>query len=254
LRVLDEMTNTRGKMNKEYFAQGLANLINGFFGGMGGDAMVGQSIINTQSGGRTRLSGLVAGVGLLLFLLYASPLVNAIPLASLVGLMFMVVISTFQWETLKYKGLVPAADLVVIAVVSIATVFSDLATAVIIGVLLSTVLFAWEKGKHVEVRIRSNKKGEKIYKLNGLLFFGSVQAFKEVFDPVNDPDNIVIDLKYGTLVDSSAIEAVNSITENYEALGKNVVVTRAAASCQQLLKNAEQIAKIDARHEYDPTF
>lgn len=254
LRVLDEMTNTRGKMNKEYSAQGIANFVNGFFGGMGGDAMVGQSIINARSGGRTRLSGLTAGIALLLFLLFAAPLVNAIPLASLVGLMFMVVISTFQWETFKYKGKIPAQDILIIVVVSLATVFSDLATAVILGVLLSTLIFAWEKGKNLSVRTQTNKKDEKIYKINGILFFGSTMNFREMFHPETDPDHIVIDLKYAKVVDSSAIEAINAIAEKYEHLGKKCTITRAGENCRRLLKNAEGITKIKTDHEYDPTF
>lgn len=254
LRVLDEMTNTRGKINREFSAQGIANFINGFFGGMGGDAMVGQSIINTRSGGRTRLSGLTAGMALLLFLMFAAPLVNAIPLASLVGLMFMVVISTFQWETFKYRGKVPLADIMVIIAVAIATIMFDLATAVIIGVLLATVLFAWEKGKALEVKIQTNKKGEKVYKINGLIFFGSTLNFREMFHPETDPDHVVIDLKYAKVVDSSAIDMINNITEKYERLGKKCTVTRASENCRMLLKNAEDITQINTNNEYDPTF
>lgn len=254
LQVIDEMTNTRGRMNKEYFAQGLANFVNGFFGGMGGDAMVGQSIINTQSGGRTRLSALVAGLGLLIFLMFFSPLVNAIPLASLVGLMFMVVISTFKWETLKYRGKIPAQDIVVIAAVSVLTIFTDLATAVIVGVILSTILFAWEKGKHLEVKVQESGNKEKVYKINGILFFGSCMNFKEMFHPEKDPEKVVIDLKYAKVMDSSAIEAINSITAKYDKLGKHCVVTRAGDNCRMLLTNAERITKINMNHTYDPTW
>jgi SulP family sulfate permease len=253
LRVLDEMTNTRGKINKEFFAQGIANFANGFFGGMGGDAMVGQSIINTKSGGRTRLSGLVAGMGLLLFLLFAAPLVNAIALASLVGLMFMVVISTFKWESLKYRGKLPPADVFVIGLVTIVTVFADLATAVIAGVIISTVIFAWEKGKQLDFNVSTNKKGEKVYKVNGVLFFGSTQNFKDYFEPANDPDSVIIDLKYGKIMDSSAIEAINSVVERYEREGKSILITRAAENCRKLLLNAKGITKIDTSDEYDPT-
>lgn len=253
LRVLDEMTSTRGKMNLEYFAQGIGNLVVGFFGGMGGDAMVGQSIINTQSGGRTRLSGIVAGLGLLLFLMFASPLVNAIPLASLVGLMFMVVISTFKWETFKYKGKLPTSDIIVVLLTSIATIIFDLATAVIIGVVVSTLVFAWEKGKQIEVRTSINKKGEKIYKINGVLFFGSSLEFKNAFDVENDPESVIIDLKYGKIMDTSSIEAINSVVERYQGASKKVLVTRAAESCRALLKNAEELTVIDSCDEYDPT-
>lgn len=244
LRVLDEMTNTRGRMNQEYFAQGLGNVIVGFFGGMGGDAMVGQSIINTQSGGRTRLSGLVAGLGLLLFLLFAAPLVNAIPLASLVGLMFMVVISTFKWETLKYRGKIPAQDIFVIATVTLITVFQDLASAVLVGVVLSTIIFAWEKGKHLDVVQSFSKKGEKVYEIHGILFFGSTLGFKELFSPQNDPQRIIIDLKHAKVMDSSAIEAINAISAKYADLGKECIVTRAGENCLMLLQNAQGITSI----------
>lgn len=253
LRVLDEMTNTRGKINKEFFAQGFANFANGFFGGMGGDAMVGQSIINTKSGGRTRLSGLVAGIALLIFMLFAAPLVNAIPLASLVGLMFMVVMSTFKWESLKYRGKIPPADIFVIALVTMVTVFADLATAVIVGVIVSTIIFAWEKGKQLEFRVGTNSKNEKVYKVNGVIFFGSTQNFKDFFHPEQDPNTVIIDFKYGKVMDSSAIEAINSVVERYEILGKKVIITRVAQNCQQLLKNAKSITKIEMSDGYDPT-
>lgn len=252
LRVIDEMTDTKGNTNREYFAQGLANLVNGFFGGMGGDAMIGQSIVNTQSGGRTRLSALTAATALLLFILFASPLVNAIPLASLVGLMFMVVISTFKWESLKYKGKIPASDLAVIFVVSAVTIFQDLATAVIIGVLLSTVLFAWKKGKALSVNV-IEQEDQKVYKINGLIFFGSIISFKNLFTVSEDPQTVVLDLKYAKVMDYSALEAINSIAEKYEKAGKKMIVTRAGESCRLLLKNAETITAIHIDDSYDPT-
>tara|TARA_Y100001970_G_scaffold290368_1_gene423869 strand:+ start:3195 stop:4718 length:1524 start_codon:yes stop_codon:yes gene_type:complete len=253
LRVLDEMTGTRGHMNKEYFAQGLGNLVVGFFGGMGGDAMVGQSIINTQSGGRTRLSGITAGLGLLVFLMFAAPVVNAIPLASLVGLMFMVVVSTFKWETFKYKGKLPTSDIVVVLLTSMATIIFDLATAVVIGIIVSALVFSWEKGKQIEVRTSLNKRGEKIYKINGILFFGSSLAFKNSFDVQNDPEKIIIDLKYGKIMDTSSLEAINSVVERYQAVGKKVLVTRAQETCRALLKNSSELTVIESSDEYDPT-
>jgi len=253
LRVIDDMTDTKGKMNKEFFAQGLANAINGFFGGMGGDAMIGQSIVNIKSGGRTRLSGIVASIALIMFIMFASPLVNAIPLASLIGLMFMVVISTFEWESLKYGKKIPKQDIAVIAIVSLVTVFQDLATAVIVGVLLSTVMFAWEKGKRLDVNIVTNKQGFKIYKINGIIFFGSVLNFKNLFKISEDPDNVILDLKYAKVMDYSAIEAINSIAEKYSNLGKKFIVTRAGENCRILLKNAANITSITIDDHYDPT-
>ncbi|MDF2379692.1 MAG: SulP family inorganic anion transporter [Candidatus Gracilibacteria bacterium] len=253
LRVIDEMTDTKGKTNKEYFAQGLANVVNGFFGGMGGDAMIGQSIVNIKSGGRTRLSGLVAAIALMMFIMFASPLVNAIPLASLVGLMFMVVISTFKWESLKYGKNIPREDFIVIIAVSLITIFQDLATAVIIGVLLSTVMFAWKKGKKMYVNTMTGNDGSKIYKINGVLFFGSVLNFKSLFTIKEDPKKVVLDLKYAKVMDYSALEAINSIAEKYKLAGKKLIVTRPGESCKQLLKDAERITSIVIDHSHDPT-
>lgn len=245
LRVIDEMTDTRGKTNKECVAQGIANTINGFFGGMGGDAMIGQSIINIKSGGRTRLSSLVAPVALLIFIMFGSSLINAIPLAGLVGVMFMVVVGTFEWQSLKYGNKIPKQDFAVIAVVTLVTVFVDLATAVIIGVVLSALMFAWEKGKVIYVNIENDDNGTKTYKINGSIFFGSVLNFKDLFDIKNDPDNVIIDFKYARVMDHSAIEAIDSITERYNNLGKNLTLVRLSEDCQVLFKNAETITTVN---------
>ncbi len=252
LRVIDDMTNTKGKMNKEFFAQGLANFVNGFFGGMGGDAMIGQSIVNIKSGGRTRLSALVAALALLVFIMWCGPLVNSIPLASLIGLMFMVVVSTFEWESLKYGGKIPLQDVVVIAVVSIVTVILDLATAVIIGVLLSTVMFAWEKGKRLDVQTETNKIGNKIYTVHGILFFGSVLNFKDVFTTQQDPQTIVLDLKHAKVMDYSAIEAIDSVAQKYKALNKDFIITRPGDNCRALLNNADNITSFTINEDYFP--
>lgn len=253
LRVIDDMTDTKGHTNREYFAQGLANVVNGFFGGMGGDAMIGQSIVNIKSGGRTRFSGIVAAVSLMMFIMFASPLVNAIPLASLVGLMFMVVISTFKWESLKYGKVIPKQDFFIIILVSVITVFVDLATAVIIGVLASTLIFAWEKGKKMYVVTQIGKDKSKIYKINGVLFFGSVLSFKDLFDVKGDPKKVVLDLKYAKVMDYSALEAINLIAEKYKNAGKTFIVTRAGTSCLNLMKDAEKITSIVIVDDYDPT-
>jgi sulfate permease, SulP family len=253
LRVIDEMTDTKGNTNKEYFAQGIANVVNGFFGGMGGDAMIGQSIVNIKSGGRTRLSGLVAATALMMFIMFASPLVNAIPLASLVGLMFIVVISTFKWESLKYRKSIPKQDFIIIVVVSLITIFQDLATAVIIGVLLSTAIFAWEKGKRMYVNTQIGKDKSKIYKINGVIFFGSVLNFKGLFDVKNDPKKVVLDLKYAKVMDYSGLEAINVIAEKYKSANKTFIVTRAGESCLSLMKSAEKVTSIVIDNNYDPT-
>lgn len=243
-RVIDEMTDIKGKTNKEFFAQGIANVINGFFGGMGGDAMIGQSIINIKSGGRTRITGMVAAVALMFFIMYGSAFVNAIPLASLVGVMFMVVIGTFKWESLKYGGKVPKHDIAVVIVVSLITVFKDLASAVIIGIILAALIFAWEKGKILYSNTDTDSKGRKRYKINGTLFFGSVFNFNEIFDINTDPQEVVLDLKYSRVMDHSAIEAINNIAQRYEERGKKLIVIRPSKECRMLLKNARDITSI----------
>ncbi|SNY36668.1 sulfate permease, SulP family [Orenia metallireducens] len=251
LRVIDEMTDTRGHTNKECIAQGLANTVNGFFGGMGGDAMIGQSIINIKSGGRTRLSGLVAASGLMMFIMFGSGFVNVIPLASLVGVMFMVVVGTFKWESLKYGKKIPKEDIVVVVAVTLITVLVDLATAVIIGVILSALIFAWQKGKAIQVNKRNSHCGSKVYEVDGPLFFGSVLEFRDLFDIKDDPENIIIDFKNSRVMDHSAIEAINSITEKYFNEGKKIILRHLSKDCQMLLKNAESIIQVNIE---DPNY
>ena len=252
LRVIDDMTRTKGKVDREFFAQGLANFASGFTGGMGGCAMIGQSIINVQSGGRTRFSGIVAALSLLAFILFAGPLVNAIPLASLIGLMFMVVISTFKWESLKYGKRIPMQDYIVIGVVTISTVFLDLATAVVIGVLMSTVMFAWEKGKRLEVETSVRKDKTKVYALDGILFFGSVLGFKDLFDYTKDPKSVILDLKNARVMDFSALEAIDSVAIKYKDAGKKFTVVRPGENCRTLLENADKISAITIEENYKP--
>ncbi|GEM05878.1 sodium-independent anion transporter [Halolactibacillus miurensis] len=245
LRVIDEMTNTRGRTNKEIIAQGLANFVNGFFGGMGGDAMIGQSIINIKSGGRTRLSSLVAPITLLIFILFGASFVNVIPLAGLVGVMFMVVVGTFKWESLKYAGKVPRQDILVILIVTILTVFTDLATAVIAGVITSALMFAWEKGRVIYTNNEFEYDGSKIYKINGSIFFGSVLNFKELFTIEDDPDHVVIDFKYAKVMDHSAIEAIHAINGRYRDVGKKVTLIRLSDDCKNIFDNAKDIIHVD---------
>ncbi|MGB6128933.1 MAG: SulP family inorganic anion transporter [Psychrilyobacter sp.] len=243
-RVIDEMTNTKSKINKEFFAQGLGNLANGLFGGMGGDAMIGQSIINVKSGGRTRFSAIVASVTLMIFMLFGSIFTNAIPLSGLVGVMFMVVIGTFKWESLKYGGKIPKSDVIVVLAVTFITIFQDLATAVIVGVILSALMFAWEKGKIIYAKIETGVNGEKIYKMNGVLFFGSVYKLKEIFDVNTDPMNVILDLKHAKVMDFSGIETINGIAEKYADLGKKFTLRRPNENCRLLLQNAKNIDSI----------
>lgn len=244
LKVIDDMTDTKWTMNKEYRAQGFANIINGFLGGMGGDAMIGQSIINIKSGWRTKLSGIVASLGLLFFILFAGPVVNNIPLASLVGLMFMVVISTFEWETLKYRGKIPHKDLIVIIVVSVVTIFVDLATAVIIWVLLSALIFAWEKGKALSVS-RTVEGATTTYYINGIIFFGSVETMKTLFSVNKDTNDVIVDLSDAKVMDFSAIEALNSLGKKYIATGKRLHLRHPGKNCRLLLESAQSITALD---------
>lgn len=244
LQVIDEMTNTRGRTNKEIIAQGLGNAVNGLFGGMGGDAMIGQSIINIKSGGRHRLSGLVAASALMFFIMFGSGFINAIPLAGLVGVMFMVVVGTFKWESLRYKGKVPAQDILVVIIVSVITIFSDLATAVIAGVIVSALIFAWEKGKVIYANVEDENEGERTYKINGTLFFGSVLNFKDLFDVDNDPDKVILDLKYAKVTDYSAVEAISSITKRYEESGKTFKIVRLSDDCKRMFHNANAFTSV----------
>ena len=253
LRVLDDMTNTKWFMNKEYLAQAWWNLVNGIFGGMGGDAMIWQSIINIKSWWRARWSWVVAAVWLFCFLMFAAPLVNAIPLAGLVWLMFIVVISTFERETLKYYGKIPRNDMIVILAVSVITIFFDLATAVIIWVVLSTIMFAREKGKTLTARKFTNRNGQKVYKINGLLFFGSTLNFKNLFDLEKDPKEVIIDLKYAIVKDQSWLEALCFMAKKYADFGKHITVTRAWSDCKLLIDRAQDVNPIPLDIVYDPT-
>lgn len=215
--------------------------------------MVGQSIVNVKSGGRTRWSGITAALALITFIMFAGPLVNAIPLASLIGLMFMVVISTFKWESLKYGKTIPLQDYFVIAVVSIVTIFLDLATAVIIGVLMSTVMFAWEKGKRMEVEILREEDGTKIYRVKGIIFFGSVLEFKDIFQYKDRAEVIRLDLKYAKVMDFSALEAIDSVAAKYVDVGKDFKVIRPEPNCRVLLENADNITAFSIDEKFKPT-
>lgn len=210
LAVVDEMTETRGRGNKECLSQGTANLITGFFGGMGGCAMIGQSIINVSSGGRKRLSGIVAAVALLFFILVGAPLIEKIPMAALVGLMFMVAIGTFEWASLRIIRKVPAADVfVMILVAAVTVIFHNLAVAVLSGVVISALVFAWQNATRIRARKHIDETGAKHYHIFGPLFFGSIAVFQEKFDVLNDPDEIIIDFEESRVVDHSAIQALN---------------------------------------------
>ncbi|MBU2537711.1 MAG: SulP family inorganic anion transporter [Proteobacteria bacterium] len=253
LAVIDEMTETRGRGNKECFAQGSANLITGFFGGMGGCAMIGQSIINVSSGGRKRLSGIVAAIALLLFILVGAPLIEKIPMAALVGLMFMVAIGTFEWASLRIIRKVPAADVFVMIIVALVTVvFHNLAVAVFIGVVISALVFAWENATRIRARKHIDEQGTKHYEIFGPLFFGSIAVFQEKFDVQNDPLKVIIDFKESRVVDHSAIESLNRLTERYAKAGKKVHLRHLSEDCRKLLDNASSI--IDVNYLEDPKY
>lgn len=253
LNLIDEITETRGWGNKEAVAQGLANLVTGFFSGMGGCAMIGQSLINVSSGARARLSGIVASVMLLMFIMFGANLIERLPMAALVGLMVMVAIGTFEWASLHTFKRMPKSDIFVMLVVMAVTVLlHNLALAVLIGVIISALVFAWENAKRIRARKHVDANGVKHYEIFGPLFFGSVTLFSEKFDVVNDPDEVVIDFSESRVVDMSGIEALNRITERYHKLGKKVHLKHLSADCRALLKNAEDIIEVNVME--DPTY
>lgn len=253
LNIIDEITETRGRGNKEAVAQGVANVLSGFFSGMGGCAMIGQSLINVSNGARARLSGIVAAGMLLVFVMFGSSLIEKVPMAALTGLMIMVAIGTFEWASLKTFTKMPKADILVMVLVTLITaLLHNLALAVIIGVIISALVFAWDNAKRIRARKRIDENGVKHYEIYGPLFFGSVTVFNEKFDVLNDPDEVIIDFEESRVVDMSAIEALNKITERYHKVGKKVHLKHLSADCRQLLKNAEAI--IDVNVIEDPTY
>jgi SulP family sulfate permease len=238
LNLIDELTETRGHSNRECVAQGGANIVTGLFGGMGGCAMIGQSIINIKGGGRGRLSGIVAAVTLLLFILLGSVYIEQVPIAALVGVMFMVVVGTFAWSSFRIMNKIPKSDLFVLVLVSSLTVIFDLAIAVITGVIVSALVFAWENAKRIRARKRFREDGTKIYEIWGPLFFGSISAFNEKFDVKNDPDRVEIDFVEARISDHSALEAIFNLVEKYEAEGKKIALKHLSEDCKILLYKA----------------
>jgi len=253
LNLIDEITQTRGKSNKECVAQGTANIVTGFFSGMGGCAMIGQSLINISSGARARLSGIVASVGLLSFIMWGAPIIEQLPMAALVGVMFMVSIGTFEWASLKVFGKMPLTDVLVMVVVTLVTVFlHNLALAVLIGVIISALAYAWENATRIRARKFVDENGSKHYEIFGPLFFGSTAVFNDKFDIQNDPDDVIIDFSESKIVDMSAIEALNSLTDRYLKAGKKIHLRHLSPDCQKLLKNADKIIEVNLFE--DPTY
>lgn len=252
LTVLDEMTNTRGQSNRECVGQGMANVTCSMFGAMGGCAMIGQSMINVNSGGRGRLSGIVAALALLFFILFASDLIEMIPLAALVGVMFMVVIGTFEWATFKLARRVPKQDFFVIVLVTVVTVLTDLAVAVAVGVIASALMFAWEHAKHIYATSKINEEGSKEYHINGPIFFGSAANFLELFDAKNDPEDVIVDFADSRVADHSAIEAIETLAERYAAAGKTLHLRHLSQDCRALLDKAGSLVEINVKE--DPSY
>lgn len=246
LTLVDELTETRGQANRECIGQGVANVTCGLLGGMGGCAMIGQSLINVKSGGRGRLSGITAAVMLLLFILFLADSIESVPMAALVGVMFMVVIGTFEWSTLQTWRRVPVAEVLTMLVVAGYTVLMhDLATAVILGVAISAVVFAWNKSKHLVSDISFNEFGSKIYQLHGVLFFGSTTRFRDLFTPQADPDDVVIDFYFSRVYDQSGLEAINTLAERYERLGKRLHLRHLSEDCRRLLDRAGDLVEVN---------
>lgn len=245
MTLVDELTETRGRGNRECIGQGVANVVTGFFGGMGGCAMIGQSMINISSGGRGRLSGITAALCLLAFIVLASGLIEMIPLAALVGVMFMVVIGTFAWSSLRILNKIPRSDALVLILVSGVTVISDLAIAVAVGVVVSALVFAWESAKRIDSISDVDVHGAKIYSLNGQLFFGSIQSFYDQFTPQKDPEQVIIDFSGSRVCDHSGLEAISNLTERYLNQGKKLRLKGLSEECRTLLDNAGSMIEVN---------
>jgi len=252
LTLVDELTDTRGRGNRECVAQGAANVTCGFFGGMGGCAMIGQSMININSGGRGRTSGITAALCLLAFVVIASPLIEIVPVAALVGVMFMVVLGTFEWSSFRVMTKVPASDAFVIVLVSAVTVATDLAMAVLVGVIVSALVFAWKHAKVIHAVTETDASGEKIYTLHGPLFFGSSKSFLELFDPKGDHDDVIVEFQHARVSDHSAIDAIDTLAERYLSAGKTLHLRHLSPECRQLLRKAGDLAEVNVIE--DPTY
>lgn len=253
LNIIDEITQTRGRGNKEAIAQGIANILSGTFSGMGGCAMIGQSLINISSGARARLSGIVASIMLLVFIMFGAGLIEMVPMAALTGLMIMVSIGTFEWASFRTIRRMPQSDIIVMVLVTLVTaIVHNLALAVLVGVIISALVFAWDNAKRIRARKHVDENGVKYYEIYGPLFFGSVTAFNDKFDVANDPEEVVIDFEESRVVDMSAIEALNKLSERYLNSGKKLHLKHLSPDCIKLLKNAEKI--IDVNILEDPTY
>ncbi|WP_346984228.1 SulP family inorganic anion transporter [Chryseobacterium sp. POE27] len=253
LSMVDEITNTKGNANKESLAQGLANITNGFFGGMGGCAMVAQTLVNLNAGSRARLSGIIAALTILVIILVGAPFIEKIPMAALVGVMMMVAISTFQWVSIRIVNKMPKSDIFVgITVALITIILHNLALAVLVGVIISALVFSWDNAKRIRARKHIDENGIKYYEIFGPLFFGSVTTFIDKFDPINDPDRVVIDFKESRIVDMSAIDALDKLSKKYIQQNKVLHLKHLSEDCRKMLKNAEAVIEVNIQE--DPTY
>lgn len=253
LNLVDEITETKGNSNRECIAQGGANILNGFFFGMGGCPMIAQTLVNLSAGSRARLSGIIAAITILLIILFGAPIIEKLPIAALVGVMIMVSIGTFEWASFRILNKMPRHDIFVLVTVALITiVLHNLALAVLIGVIISALVFAWESAKRIRSRKYIDENGVKHYEIYGPLFFGSTTTFGEKFDVANDPNEVIIDFRESKIMDMSAIEAVNKITERYAKVNKIIHLRHLSSSCRQLLHNADAV--IDVNILEDPTY
>jgi SulP family sulfate permease len=253
LQLIDELTESRGKGNRECLALGAANIVTGAFKGMGGCALVGESLINIGSGGRGRMSGVIASLALLAFILVGSPLIDRIPIAALTGVMFVVVIATFEWTSFKMLGKVPFSDVLVMVAVTAITVWQDLAVAVISGVVLSALVFAWKSAKHVRLLVVEDSAEQRIYRLEGLLYFGSVRDFAEKFHPANDPPQVVVDFHDARVCDLSGLEAIKALAGRYRKIGKTLSVRHLSPDCRRMLERSGDLVRVEVAED-DPLY
>ncbi|HDZ05321.1 hypothetical protein LCGC14_0069630 [marine sediment metagenome] len=253
LNLVDEITGTKGNSNRECLAQGGANILNGFFGGMGGCPMIAQTLVNLSAGSRARLSGIIASLTILLIILFGAPVIELVPIAALVGVMVMVAIGTFEWASFKAFRRMPKSDIFVMILVTLITVvLHNLALAVLIGVIISALVFAWESAKRIRARKYVDEAGVKHYEIYGPLFFGSTTLFNEKFDVQGDPNEVIIDFKESRVTDMSGIEALNKITERYAKVGKKLHLRHLSRDCIRLLADAEEIIEVNVME--DPTY
>lgn len=253
LNLVDEITGTRGRSNKECVAQGTANIANGFFYGMGGCPMLAQTLVNLSSGSRARLSGIVAALTILVIILVGAPVIELLPMAALTGVMIMVAVGTFEWTSFRTFRRMPKSDVLVMVLVTLVTILlHNLALAVLVGVIISALVFAWDNAKRIRARKRIDEEGIKHYEIYGPLFFGSVQAFNDKFDVLNDPEEVIIDFSESRVVDMSGIEALNKLTERYQKQGKKLHLRHLSEDCRRLLSNADAIIEVNILE--DPTY